>query len=377
MNAPVLIYSEHQDEPEHERACHIELGRRLSFILGRQFGGYYSDTSLVGEAETPYFVATDTIIGVDRARELGITSETSLFGGVAPYHFVSTKAMIHPVVGRAAQAPQGWSHDFGQRTQHAVLAGYSAFNVEDAHQAGASLLERGPIRIKPAQLATLQSHKVVSDQDELSAVLATLNAADIGESGVVMEENLEQVSTYSVGQIHVGGCVASYVGTLRSTTDNKGNDVYGGSDLIFARGDYPALFALPLETDKLLAVAQAQVYDRAAALSFPELFASRRNYHVACGTDSRGRLRCGVLSHSWRPGGASAAEMLAVEAFHMRPDLSTVKASTLELFGDREQAPAHAVELFNGEDRELGPIRKYVMLERYGADAVRPAARSA
>ncbi|HLR77826.1 MAG TPA: DUF3182 family protein, partial [Burkholderiaceae bacterium] len=68
----------------------------------------------------------------------------------------------------------------------------------------------------------------------------------------------------------------------------------------------------------------------------------------------------------WRPGGASAAEVVALEALHARPDLQTVRAATFEMFGHTEAAPACAIELFNGEDREVGYIRKYVMLKRYG-----------
>ncbi len=58
--------------------------------------------------------------------------------------------------------------------------------------------------------------------------------------------------------------------------------------------------------------------------------------------------------------------MLALETLHARPDINTVQAATLETFGNAEEIPSHAIELFNGEDRGIGHIRKYVMLKRYG-----------
>src|SRR3712207_8788490 len=38
-----------------------------------------------------YFVPSCTLIGLEQARQLGITGEDDLFGGVVPYPFVATK----------------------------------------------------------------------------------------------------------------------------------------------------------------------------------------------------------------------------------------------------------------------------------------------
>lgn len=365
MASSVLIYSVHQDEPEHERACHIELGRRLSLMLGRHFGGYYDSATHTLDDDV-YLIATDTIVGSHTASELGIHDETRLFGGVAPHSFVPTKAITHPLVELAAVAPEGWSHEFGRHIRHVVLSGYTAFTHADALQAGEDLLRRGPVRLKPVHGKAGRGQIVVADSKTLRVALERVDADQMAEVGLVLEEQLDQVYTYSVGQVRVAGLVASYVGTQRLTTDNSGEQVYGGSQLVVTRGDYPSLFTLSLNTAMVLAVAQAQLYDRAAELSYPGFFASRRNYDVACGRDARGRMRYGVLEQSWRPGGASAAEVLALETFHARPDIDTVKAATLEIFGSSEKAPSNAIELFNGEDRDIGLIRKYVMLERYG-----------
>lgn len=364
MNGSVLIYSPHDNEPEHERACQIDLGRRLSRILGRRFGGYHDGRSHA-ENDDPYVIAINTIVGLEQARTLGIHDETDLFGGVAPHSFIPTKAITHPLYQEDAPAPEGWSHDFGERVQHVVLAGYTVFSHDDAVLAAEALSRRGPVRIKLVYGTGGHSQSVVNDKDTLKTILGKLDPDELAQCGLVLEEQLEQVSNYSVGQVRVGGLVASYVGTQRVTLDNEGVPVYGGSELIVTRGDYPAIFLLPLRTELLLAAAQAQLYDRAATLSFPDFFASRRNYDIAHGFDAGGRIRCGVLGQSWRPGGASAAEILALETLHARPDVTTVKAATLETFGEDEEAPAHAIELFNGEDRDIGHIRKYVMLERY------------
>lgn len=45
---------------------------------------------------------------------------------------------------------------------------------------------------------------------------------------MVLEEQLEKVTTYSVGQVRVANIVSSYWGTQRLTRNNHGAEVYGG-----------------------------------------------------------------------------------------------------------------------------------------------------
>src|SRR3546814_5985940 len=108
-----------------------------------------------------------------------------------------------------------------------------------------------------------------------------------------MEENLDQVETYSVGQVRIGHLTASYVGTQSLTPDNLGELVYGGSELIVVRGGYERLLKLELSDERRLAISKARVYDEAATTCFPDLLASRRNYDIASGTGWGKTRRCG------------------------------------------------------------------------------------
>ena len=53
-------------------------------------------------------------------------------------------------------------------------------------------------------------------------------------------------STLSVGHIALDPLRIAYCGIQRTTTDNEGRSVYGGSDLICVRGGWEALDALPM-----------------------------------------------------------------------------------------------------------------------------------
>ena len=63
----------------------------------------------------------------------------------------------------------------------------------------------------------------------------------------------------------------------------------------------------------------ARAYHEAALTCFAGMLASRSNYDVAEGRDATGRQCVGVLEQSWRLGGASGAEVAALEAPERRP----------------------------------------------------------
>jgi hypothetical protein len=346
----VLIYAARANEPEHERAVYIELGRRIARLLDLPFGGAHdARRSYPGRN---YILPTDTIIGLTLAGELGLREETDLFGGVAPYPFVPTKAITHPLFSAGSFAPPGWSHDFSRRVSRAVLRGTTVFSLDDARQAGTILLRTGPLRLKPVLATAGRGQQVVRDERALEAALAEVEPDMLMEYGLVLEENLKQVQTFSVGRVRVGNDTAAYVGTQRLTRDNQGETVYGGSDLLVARGGFDQLMALPLDETSLQAIRKARCYDESASACFPGLLASRRNYDIALGQDAAGQWRIGVLEQSWRPGGASAAEIRALETLREQPGLQAVRASTLELFGERPNAPEGALLMY-----------KYVMVK--------------
>jgi hypothetical protein len=248
-----------------------------------------------------------------------------------------------------------------------ALRGFSAFTLEDARQAGLRLLRHGPVRLKAVRATAGRGQAAVSSAAELETALGAVDSAELSAYGLVLEEDLTEVATYSVGQVRVADLVATYYGTQRLTPDNGGASVYGGSDLVVARGGFEALLALELPEPAKLAVAQARTYDAAAMECFPGLFASRRNYDIARGLGADGRRRCGVLEQSWRVGGASGAEVAALEAFRAEPALRAVRASTVEFYGERETPPPmHAAVYFRGVDERVGPITKYAVVEAHG-----------
>jgi hypothetical protein len=361
----VVEYSPHTGgfADTHERVTRAVVAKRLATLMGFDYAGEYNrSTNYSGKV---YFIPSDTLVGIDPAAQLGIAGEHDLFGGVVPYPFVATKAITHPLIEPNVFAPEGWSETFPRQVHGAVLDGYSVFTAEQAYAAGERLLENGPVRLKLVHATAGRGQRVIRSLTELADGLATIDPTELAASGLVLEENLTPVTTYSVGQVRVADLTATYYGSQRLTTDSTGEEVYGGSDLVVVRGDFDALVRLPLPESICIAVEQARVYDAATSV-FPGMFASRRNYDVAQGTNARGQRHSGVLEQSWRMGGATGAEIAALEAFRADPGLQVVRASTFEIYGESQAPLPQATVYFRGTDERVGLLTKYTVVEAHG-----------
>jgi uncharacterized protein DUF3182 len=363
LDGAVVLYIDADTDPStHERKVYEEIARKLAALKNYRFAGVHAPaTQYRGSV---YFVPLRTLTNSQAMGHLGIRGEEDLFGGIVPFPLVATKAITHPLIERDASAPDGWSHDFPHAVRPFTLVGFSAFTREDAARAGKRVLEQGRARVKPARGVGGRGQTVVSNRDELKAALAAITDSELSDHGVVLESNLRNVTTFSVGQVRVAEFVATYYGTQRLTKDNQGREVYGGSELIVMRGDYEDLLNLALAPETRLAVTQARAYDDAAAKHFPGFIASRRNYDVAQGLDASNERRSGVLEQSWRIGGASAAEIAALEAFRADRSLRVIRASCVEKYGLHDP-PENAALHFRGIDDRVGAITRYTVVESY------------
>jgi hypothetical protein len=300
---------------------------------------------------------------VEEASSLGITSFHDLYGGVVPQPFVKTKSIAHALIGDDAARPKGWSNTFAQRVHDVVLRGYTAFRTRDARVAAVRMLQHGGVRVKEPLATGGRDQTLVTTIAEFDAALEKLSERDITTYGIVIEENLGHVTTRSVGHITVDDLTVGYFGTQRHTTNNNGQSVYGGSNLVCVRGGWKALDGLALPDGLRLAVTQARRYDEATS-AYPGFMASRRNYDIAEGIDATGRPRSGVLEASWRVGGATGAEIIALTAFKQDPELHVIDVSHIEEFGHGRRAPDGTAVLFEGDDPRDGPMIRYTVVNR-------------
>jgi hypothetical protein len=345
----------------HEAATHAAIAGQLADLLGYDFAGAW----VPGQPYPGplYFVPGDVLIGVEAAAQRGIHGADNLFGGVVPDRVVASKAITHPLVDAPTRVPEGWAGSFAERVRKVVLPGYSAYAPADARRAGRGLLHLGPVRIKPAHGNAGRGQRVAGDIVELDALVDDVDEDALAHDGLVLEADLLDLTTWSVGQVQVGHHTIAYYGSQWLTRDNTGDVAYGGSSLRVHRGGFDALLREPLPPPVREAVAQAQLYDEAARQCFPRMFASRRNYDVVQGRDHRGRPHAGVLESSWRIGGASGAEAAALLRFRDEPGRRWLGVRTEERYGADAEPPPGATVLFHGDDPACGPLLKCTVVE--------------
>jgi len=337
---------------EHDRVTRDAQAGRIAHLLNLPF----ADT---GAITGPVFVVPSDTLSLDQARTFGVVDASRIYGGVAPHAFVATKAVTHGLLHADATAPEGWNPRLAEALHDCVLAGWTAFSLEEAREAGLRLLESGPVRIKDVRATAGQGQTVVRTSAELGAALAVRDPDEIARHGVVLEENLVEPETLSVGTTWIGEHRIAYWGVQRFTETPTGEVVYGGSDLQVSQGDYEDLLAFPLPDRARTAIALARAYEDAVFAAYPSLLASRRNYDVILGRNADGRSRAGVLEQSWRIGGASGAEIAAIEAFQRDRSQRLVRSETMEIRSADAPVPEGAALYYRGVDPDAGPLTKY------------------
>ena len=229
----------------HKWITLLSIGRKLARIKECAFHDE-PPADPWADREKYYYVPAETLSRDQHPDEAAAWTVDDLFGGVVPYAFVATKAIVHGLRTTGSPAPEHWCHRFSESVRELVPNGLIAFSLLDALRAGTQMLERGALRIKPAWASGGRGQLVVSSPIELNAALSLFEEDEVATHGLVLEENLVDPITYSIGTVSLGEVNASYYGTQRVTNDNFGAVVYGGSDLIVYRGDFEALLRRPI-----------------------------------------------------------------------------------------------------------------------------------
>jgi len=347
-------------EDGHEAATHRVVAVRLAALLDLPYAGACEDGR---PCASSYIVPRAALSGRRIAAELAIRSEHDLFGGWTLRDWMATKAIMHPLVSSEAAAPLGWTRRLAADAVPLTLRGFTAFSAQDALAAGRLLLRTGPVRLKPASADGGRGQIVARGEAEIADAVTSLCVGGRLADIVTLEENLDEVATYSVGQVRLPGRTVSYCGTQSETVNNEGGRAYGGSILLAVCGGFDRLLARPLPSETGEAVVRAVAFDALADRHLPGLIASRRNYDVACGVGADGSRRIGVLEQSWRMGGATGAEIAALEVFAREPRVAAVVARTVEAYGAAAHAPDGAALYYRGHDPVVGPLTKYARVE--------------
>lgn len=352
--------------PGHERATLGWIAAQVARVLDLPFDGF---ANALPAPRSDAFLVPQNTLDADEAARWGLQNEAELLGGVVPAPFVASKVITHGLVDADAAAPTGWNAGLGAQLQAVTVPGFSVFARDDLLRAATILLASAhAVRIKLADGIGGGGQCVVRDLEACRQHLATLTPADL-DAGVVVEVDMAQPATYSVGEMRLGGRRIAYVGTQGLGRDRQGRPVYGGSTLSVVRGGLSDLLDVFRQPRLRRTVEMAITYDRCAQAAYPQLQCSRRNYDVLWGSDAHGRALGGVLEQSWRVGGATPAELAAFDLLDREPGIARVLASSVERHGP-VQVPPQAEVYCVLDDPRCGLITKF---RHAGADPGAPS----
>ena len=350
----ICVVSQSSDS-RHNVASVEAIAERLAKLTGIRLG---STVQHFDDAVRTFFVPTFSLIRHSHPE----LDADQFWGGCVDQEFMTTKLATHPAWTEEDALPTGWMPQFAKDLEGAALSGYSVFSHDHAAQAGAFLLDKRKIRLKDPYASGGKKQSVFQNNHELDLFLQTLSESDIAR-GMVIEEDIENSSTYSVGQVSLAGLTMSYLGRQYTASDLNGETVYAGSRLYVARGGWDALrIRLRMPVAHRI-IDGAQRYDTAAEQHFG-LVASRKNYDVLVGPVTEDGFCCGVLEQSWRVGGASPAEILALEAMTADSSVSALKVVARETYGAEPRFAADDFVVYAGEDDIGQPLHKYARIEK-------------
>lgn len=229
-----------------------------------------------------------------------------------------------------------YSYTVADALRDATLPGYTAFTYQDVETAIELLLRQGYLaRIKDADQSDADGQYIVEHPGQFKSLHTQFPITKVAQSGVVVEANIDSPTTLSIGTVYIAGRYYSYYGTQQNVI-HDGRKVYGGTTLTLFNGDLEMLTRYVGNNPQLKkAVEQAQTVH--SLYSHYDPLISRGNYDVVVGDNLSG-----VTDQSLRVGGATPAELVAIEALNTNPNLTYVTSQVALEYNPRTQVDKHA-----------------------------------
>ena len=180
------------------------MAEAVAELLGRGYAGDFDGGEVYDGA--PYFVPSETLglAQTRQARHPRRTPPVRRSGAVS----LRGHQGDHP---RPAASGRGGARGLGagirvRQVEDVVLPGFSAFSRPDALLAGTLLLATGAVRMKQPDGIGGRGQVVIRDRRQLESELDRLDPDALARHGIVLERNLADVATFSVGQARLATC---------------------------------------------------------------------------------------------------------------------------------------------------------------------------
>jgi hypothetical protein len=347
----------------------VGLAKYLASITTREFGGEFN--AATAEIPDDAFWFLHGPIPPEEAAQLEITGR-NFFGGITDL-LHAQKSVFHTPVPGAETIPDNFPSSFVEYLDKnkVLLPGYTAFSAHDAHTACDLLAARGYVpRFKDPLMSASKGQYRLESHDQLVALLEAKDEAALAQCGVVIEANMigkadGELDSLSGGWVEIDGRTNTSVGFMTFAENITPFSIIS-SDRFVIRGDDPRPF-LGLVDERYHGEAELLSVFRDANLLIPELRATRRNYNFIQGSFERsdgtpGETALKASEPTFRPGGATGAELLARDYLDKHPESDVVHVKCEIHYGDRSEIkiPEDAIMIHEGGYEGPGRYDKHI-----------------
>lgn len=290
--------------------------------------------------EMSAYVVPAKTVDMETSARFNIRTVDDFYGTMVDSLFQVGKSILHPVV---SGAPKFYSSSFAERVRNLVLPGCSAFSMDDLLRGYDRYAGNGfGLRFKQSNESDGLGQRSVTSRESLLKQAAVLDPRALCEEGVVLEADLLEARTISVGFARIGQDTFSFVAKQKNDmVGEKGTarSRYLGAQVLVVKGDIMELLLKGdcsfIGPDESRAVAKAVRFNRIYQEEVRPL-ASRLSFDVLFGFTNHGDRLCGITDITGRLGGTCPALLTAALRFKEMPATRLVKAEvTLNYHPDR------------------------------------------
>lgn len=339
-------------------ASHREHVRERNSMAGLLIAENILDVPFVGigEPTSDSYCLLGSPIDQAKARELKIEKRSDFFGAVILDSRQIHKAAFHPSIS-GNNTPPFHSADLASELtkKGVVLPGITAFREADLVTYFRDEARKdASYRLKISNGSDGEGqHGGITSFEELQKGLRRIGTKDIAENGLILEQEIQNPLTISVGSIVLDGQEYSFythqVDEVIEENGEKRTRYLGARDVVVSRGsiaEMPTRYGSPENFALQKAVAFDQIYHR-----YTPALLSRRSVDVVM--DQGGTFGGVTDLTTGRIGGTDPGLLLAIKELVSNPSLKTATANVVLDYGHKLEVPEYAVMFVNQPDLRL------------------------
>ena len=278
-------------------------------------GGSYDKGSL-------YLVPAKTVTK-RQAEILGASDDESFYGGAVEHRAHVGKAILHST--NSLKVPRFYSAEFACSVSDLVLPGITCFSRGDV-AVGFEKSFNETVRLKVSEASDGHGQFLIRDTGELSTAMSTMSDREISESGVVLESNVFDGMTVSVGVLKVAGGVYGFVAKQKNDiAPEDGRNRYIGAEIYVVRDGMEGLMRDGMLMDRYGRAVMAGNSFLGRYSYFEPIF-SRVSFDYLQGLNSRGEMVGGITDITGRLGGSCPAVMQGISVLRGNREVLRVLA---------------------------------------------------